>query len=62
MSKDERTGPDADLEPPDAPSPGGWTARIQRARDEVALHVLRGAATAIGGSLVAYGAVWLHNH
>lgn len=61
MSIGERTGPGLDPEPPNAPSPSQWTARIRRARNEVALHVLRGAATAIGGSLVAYGAVWLHN-
>ncbi len=62
MSKSERKGPDPDSEPPESPSPSRWIARLQRARNEVALHVLRGAATAAGGSLVAYGAVWFQSH
>lgn len=61
MSKDERTGPGLDPEPSNSPLPRRWAARIRRARNEVVLHVLRGAATAIGGSLVAYGAVWFHS-
>ncbi|MEU1224145.1 hypothetical protein [Streptomyces microflavus] len=61
MSKGERTGTGLDPEPSDLPLPSRWAARIRRARNEVALHVLRGAATAVGGSLVAYVAVWFHS-
>ncbi|MFI1018157.1 hypothetical protein [Streptomyces sp. NPDC020965] len=45
---------------PRAPHPPGrWTARARRVRNEAGLYLLRGAATAIGSTIVAYGTLWI---
>jgi len=59
MSKGERTGNDPAPEPPDPPSTGRWVARARRVRNEASLYLIRGAATAAGGAVVAYGGIWL---
>lgn len=55
MSKGERTGNDPAPEPRTR-----WASRARRARNEAGLYLLRGAATAVGGAIVAYGTVWFH--
>jgi hypothetical protein len=57
-SMTETTGPTSAPKPP---STSRWVARARRIRDEAGLYLLRGAATAAGGALVAYGGVWLHS-
>jgi hypothetical protein len=59
MSKGESTGNDAVPEPHGGSSMARWAARARRARNEAGLYLLRGAATAVGGAIVAYGGVWL---
>lgn len=65
MSKPERKGNSPDLEPlptPDGePSRTRWAKRIRRIRNEASLHLLRGAATAVGGAVVAYGGLWVQS-
>lgn len=55
MSKAERKGNGSPQEPPR----GRWRHRLQRIRNEAGLCLVRGAATAAGGAVVAYGAVWV---
>ncbi|MFJ7046827.1 hypothetical protein ACIQVC_26020 [Streptomyces sp. NPDC101112] len=59
MSKPERKGNSPDPEPLSRPDGGSsrtrWTKRARRLRNEAGLHLLRGAATAVGGAIVAYG-------
>ncbi|MFD9114844.1 hypothetical protein [Streptomyces bottropensis] len=65
MSKLERTGNSPDPEPlptPDGGSSGTrWAKRARRLRNEAGLHLLRGAATAVGGAVVAYGGLWVQS-
>ncbi|GLW04711.1 hypothetical protein Slala05_83410 [Streptomyces lavendulae subsp. lavendulae] len=66
MSKPERKGnspaPEP-LQPPDGgPSGTRWAKQARRLRNEAGLHLLRGAATAVGGALVAYGGLWIQSH
>lgn len=61
MSKGERTGSDPLPEPPNPRPTGRWGARARRIRNEAGLYLLRGAATAVGGAIVAYGGVWLQS-
>ncbi|MFE0776422.1 hypothetical protein [Streptomyces sp. NPDC058861] len=65
MSKPERTGPGPDREPlttPDGESPRTqWAKRARRLRNEAGLHLIRGAATAVGGAVVAYGSLWIQS-
>ncbi|MFF4866777.1 hypothetical protein ACFY3J_34815 [Streptomyces sp. NPDC001231] len=58
MSKGERTGNGPAPEPPIPSSATRWVARARRARNEAGLYLIRGAATAAGGALVAYGSFW----
>ncbi|GHD81090.1 hypothetical protein GCM10010317_103920 [Streptomyces mirabilis] len=63
MSKGESTGNDAVPEPHGTSSMARWAGRVRRVRrvrNEAGLYLLRGAATAVGGAIVAYGGVWLH--
>ncbi|MFF4787798.1 hypothetical protein ACFY3E_41600 [Streptomyces griseorubiginosus] len=60
MSKGESTGNDAVPEPHSTSSMARWARRVRRVRNEAGLYLLRGAATAVGGAIVAYGGVWLH--
>ncbi|MBQ0891198.1 hypothetical protein KBZ94_40865 [Streptomyces sp. RM72] len=60
MSKGESTGNDAVPEPHGTSSMARWARQVRRARNEAGLYLLRGAATAVGGAIVAYGGVWLH--
>ncbi|MFF5147824.1 hypothetical protein ACFY6U_50350 [Streptomyces sp. NPDC013157] len=60
MSKDEATGNDAVPEPHGTSSMARWEGRVRRVRNEAGLYLLRGAATAVGGAIVAYAGVWLH--
>ncbi|QOV33278.1 hypothetical protein IM697_23860 [Streptomyces ferrugineus] len=65
MSKPERKGNSPDPEP--LPTPDGessatrWARRARRLRNEAGLHLLRGAATAFGGAVVAYGGLWIQS-
>ncbi|MGW2892612.1 hypothetical protein ACWDDN_46435 [Streptomyces griseoruber] len=65
MSKPERKANSPDPEPlptPDGkPSETQWVRRAQRLRNEAGLHLLRGAATAVGGAVVAYGGLWIQS-
>jgi hypothetical protein len=56
MSDVERKGNQAAPEPPGRGA--RWPRRAQRARREVGLYMVRGAATAVGGALVTYGCLW----
>ncbi|GAA2970048.1 hypothetical protein [Streptomyces enissocaesilis] len=56
MSDVERKGNQAVPEPPGRGAQ--WRRRAQRARREVGLYVVRGAATAVGGAVVTYGFLW----
>ncbi|MEV5049333.1 hypothetical protein AB0N20_33285 [Streptomyces griseoincarnatus] len=60
MSKGESTGNNAVPEPHGTSSMARWARRVRRVRNEAGLYLLRGAATAVGGAIVAYGGVWLH--
>ncbi|MEU5403900.1 hypothetical protein ABZ348_31980 [Streptomyces sp. NPDC005963] len=60
MSKGERTGNTQAPGPPTPSSGSRWAARARRVRNEAGLYLIRGAATAVGGAIVAYGTVWLH--
>ncbi|MFI1869197.1 hypothetical protein [Streptomyces jumonjinensis] len=59
MSKSERTGNDPAPEPRTPSAGSRLAARARRVRNEAGLYLLRGAATAVGGAIVAYGTVWL---
>ncbi|MEV5089462.1 hypothetical protein AB0N18_16385 [Streptomyces griseoincarnatus] len=59
MSKPERTGNSPDPEP--LPSRTRWAKRARRLRNEAGLHLIRGAATAVGGAVVAYGGLWIQS-
>ncbi|MFF8024769.1 hypothetical protein ACFZDJ_27440 [Streptomyces sp. NPDC007896] len=65
MSKVERKGNSPDPEPlatPDgASSKTRWVRRARQLRNEAGLHLLRGAATAVGGAVVAYGGLWIQS-
>jgi hypothetical protein len=44
-------------------APEGASSRarwVRRVRNEAGLYLLRGAATAVGGAVVAYVGVWIH--
>ncbi|MEV7895349.1 MULTISPECIES: hypothetical protein [Streptomyces] len=62
MSRSERTVIDGDGKPP-APEPQPWIirwkSRARRIRNEAGIYLVRGAATAIGGSIVIYTSTWL---
>ncbi|MFF7755014.1 hypothetical protein ACFZCP_38635 [Streptomyces sp. NPDC007971] len=60
MSKAESKG-NAAIPEPHGPSStrAQWARRAWRMRNEVGLCLLRGAASAVGGAIVAYGGVWL---
>ncbi|WP_329266507.1 hypothetical protein [Streptomyces sp. NBC_01451] len=57
MSKPESKGNSPDPEP----LPPRWIRRARRLRNEAGLHLLRGAATAVGGAVVAYGGLWIQS-
>lgn len=57
MSKPESKGNSPDPEP----FPPRWIRRARRLRNEAGLHLLRGAATAAGGAVVAYGGLWIQS-
>ena len=65
MSKPERKGNSPDPEP--LPTPDGasskarWVRRARRLRNEAGLHLFRGAATAVGGAVVAYCGLWIQS-
>ncbi len=59
MSKPERTGNSPDPEP--LPSRTRWAKRARRLRNEAGLQLIRGAATAAGGAIVAYGGLWIQS-
>ncbi|WP_327180385.1 hypothetical protein OG599_34950 (plasmid) [Streptomyces sp. NBC_01335] len=65
MSKDERRGNSPDPEPHPTPDDGSsrtrWTKHARRLRNEAGLHLLRGAATAVGGAVVAYSGLWIQS-
>ncbi|MCO8306817.1 hypothetical protein ACFV4E_35055 [Streptomyces hygroscopicus] len=65
MSKDERTGNSPAPEPLPALDGGAlrtqWVKRVRRLRNEAGLHLIRGAATAVGGAVVAYGGLWIQS-
>ncbi|MEU3795763.1 hypothetical protein AB0F07_39260 [Streptomyces fructofermentans] len=65
MSKPERTDNSPDPEPLATPdgrsSETRWAKRARRLRNEAGLHLLRGAATAVGGAVVAYGGLWIQS-
>ncbi|MER5312258.1 hypothetical protein ABT034_31275 [Streptomyces sp. NPDC002773] len=65
MSKPERTGKSPDPEPLPKPDGGSsrarWARRARRLRNEAGLHLIRGAATAVGGAIVAYGGLWIQS-
>ncbi|MFD5233624.1 hypothetical protein ACFWJ5_34875 [Streptomyces qaidamensis] len=65
MSMPESTGnPSASEPPPAQEHPTArfrWTRRARRIRNEVGLHLLRGAATTMGGAVVAYGGYWIQS-
>ncbi|MFD4627544.1 hypothetical protein [Streptomyces sp. NPDC058475] len=65
MSKPERKGNSPDPEPLPTPDGGSsrtrWAKRARRLRNEAGLHLLRGAATAVGGAVVAYGGLWIQS-
>jgi hypothetical protein len=65
MSKPERKGNSPDPEPlpnsDSGPSGTRWAKRARRLRNEAGLHLLRGAATAVGGAVVAYGGLWIQS-
>lgn len=54
MSKPERTGNSPDLEPPTPRS--RW---VRQLHSDAGVHLLRGAATAIGSAVITYGLVWV---
>lgn len=62
MSRTERTVINASGKPP-APEPQPWITRLKsrarRIRNEAGIYLVRGAATAIGGSIVIYISTWL---
>lgn len=55
MSEPERTGGDR----PSEALRQRWRRRLQRLRYEAGLYLVRGAATAVGGTLVTYTAFWI---
>ncbi|WP_039934527.1 hypothetical protein [Streptomyces viridochromogenes] len=59
MSKPERTGNSPAPEP--LPSRTRWAKRARRLRNEAGLHLIRGAATTVGGAVVAYGGLWIQS-
>ncbi|GHI10425.1 hypothetical protein Scel_87460 [Streptomyces cellostaticus] len=65
MSKPERTGNSPDPEPLPRPDGGSsrtrWAKYARRLRNEAGLHLIRGAATAVGGAVVAYGSLWIQS-
>ncbi|MGW2052240.1 hypothetical protein ACWCPF_45135 [Streptomyces sp. NPDC001858] len=65
MSKPERKGNSPDPEPLPTPNGGSWktrwATRARRLRNEAGLYLLRGAATAVGGAVVAYGGLWIQS-
>ncbi|WP_328760655.1 hypothetical protein [Streptomyces sp. NBC_00271] len=61
MSKPERMGNSPDPEPLPTPSKARWVRRARQLRNEAGLHLLRGAATAVGGAVVAYGGLWIQS-
>jgi hypothetical protein len=44
--------------PPEEPPRGRWGRRVRRLRNEAALYLVRGAATAVGGAFVSLGLLW----
>ncbi|MEV5898547.1 hypothetical protein [Streptomyces sp. NPDC052127] len=65
MPKPERKGNSPHPEPlptPDGGSSGTrWAKRARQLRNEAGLHLIRGAATAVGGAVVAYGGLWIQS-
>ncbi|MEU1577427.1 hypothetical protein ABZ519_41050 [Streptomyces collinus] len=65
MSSPERKGNSPDPEPlpaPDGDPPGTrWAKGARRLRNEAGLHLLRGAATAVGSAVVAYSGLWIQS-
>ncbi|MCX5613011.1 hypothetical protein OHB39_38845 [Streptomyces sp. NBC_00047] len=62
MSTTERTDIANAEEPPGpgpAPRAARWRDKARRIRNEASIHLIRGAATAIGGSIVLYASTWL---
>ncbi|WP_371553286.1 hypothetical protein OG266_44400 [Streptomyces sp. NBC_00554] len=63
MSEAERTFNTGKPEPRAAPKAETLAARsahrAKQLRNEAGLYLLRGAATAVGGAVVAYGVVWV---
>ena len=65
MSKPERKGNSPDPEPLPKLDGGSsrtrWAKSARRLRNEAGLHLLRGAATAVGGAVVAYSGLWIQS-
>ncbi len=64
MPKDERTGNSPAPEPllvDGGSSSTRWAKRVRQIRNEAGLHLIRGAATAVGGAIVAYGGLWIQS-
>jgi hypothetical protein len=59
MSTSERTAKAPTPEPRRKPSMRRWAQRARCLRNEAGLYLVRGAATAAGGTLVAYAGVWV---
>ncbi|WP_405704605.1 hypothetical protein OG264_38425 [Streptomyces xanthophaeus] len=62
MSTTERTDIAVAEEPPGpgpAPRAARWSDKARRIRNEAGIHLVRGAAAAIGGTLVIYASTWL---
>ncbi|MFJ9765532.1 hypothetical protein ACIRUY_17115 [Streptomyces erythrochromogenes] len=62
MSKTERTDASPAEEPPAAePLPWAtrWKHRARQLRNEASVHLVRGAATAVGGGIVFYASTWI---
>lgn len=66
MPTHERKGTPAPSEPPEQrknrPAQSRWRKRFSRVRNEVGLHLIRGAATAVGGAAITFTTVWLQTH
>ncbi|MER5570644.1 hypothetical protein ABT083_31300 [Streptomyces goshikiensis] len=62
MSTTERTDITDAEEPPGpgpAPRAARWRDKARQIRNEAGIHLIRGAATAIGGTIVIYANTWL---
>jgi len=58
-SRDNGTAPEPSEAPQDTSPRARWLRRARRVRNEAGLHLVRGAATAVGGAIVAYAGIWI---